>query len=62
VTAHVSQKQVDLQETLDLLREKHGRGAVRWGKGLAARREATTASEPPAWDPEQNRYMTLTKN
>ena len=62
VTAHVSQKQVDLQETLDLLREKHGRSAVRWGKGLTARREATTASEPPAWDPEQNRYMTLTKN
>lgn len=63
VAAHVSQKQVDLQETLDLLREKHGRGAVRWGKGLAARREATTASEPPpAWDPEQNRYMTMTKN
>jgi len=61
--AHVSQKQADLQETLDLLREKHGRGAVRWGKGLAARREATTASEPPpAWDPEQNKYMTLTKN
>jgi len=63
VAAHVSQKQVDLQETLDLLREKHGRCAVRWGKGLAARREATTASEPPpAWDPEQNRYMTLTRN
>lgn len=35
VAAQVSQKQVDLQETLDLLREKHGRGAVRWGKGLA---------------------------
>ena len=63
VTSHVSQKQVDLQETLDLLREKHGGSAVRWGKGLAARREATTASDPPpAWDPEQNRYMTLTRN
>ncbi len=60
--AHVSQKQADLQETLDLLREKHGRGAVRWGKGLAARREATTSEPPPAWDPEQNKYMTLTKN
>ena len=60
--ANVSQKQADLQETLDLLREKHGRGAVRWGKGLAARREATTSEPPPAWDPEQNKYMTLTKN
>lgn len=61
--ARVSQKQHDLQETLDALREKHGRNAVRWGKGLAARREAMTHSEPmPAWDPEQTRYMTLTKN
>lgn len=61
VTAQVSQKQADLQETLDLLREKHGRDAVRWGKGLAPRREATIASEPPPeWDPEQNKYMTLT--
>lgn len=63
VAASGSQKQADLQETLDLLREKHGRNAVRWGKGLAARREVTLPSEPaPAWDPEQNRYMTLTKN
>ena len=63
VTAKVSQKQCDLQETLDLLREKHGRDAVRWGKGLVARREATTSSEPPpSWDAEVNRYMTLTKN
>lgn len=37
-------KQNDLQETLDALREKHGRDAVRWGKGLAARREVTLAS------------------
>ena len=63
VTAGVSQKQCDLQETLDALREKHGRNAVRWGKGLVSRREATTASEPAAsWDPERNKYMTLTKN
>ena len=63
VAAGTSQRQSDLQETLDLLREKHGRDAVRWGKGLAARREVTLASEPPpAWDPEQNRYMTVTKN
>jgi len=64
VAVAVSQKQRDLQETLDALREKHGRDAVCWGKGLAARREATAACEaaPPSWDPEQNRYMTLTKN
>ncbi len=59
----VSRRESDLQETLDLLREKHGKNAVRWGKGLAARREVTVASEaPPVWDPEQNRYMTVTKN
>ena len=64
VTASVSKKQCDLQETLDALREKHGRNAVRWGKGLVSRREPTTASEapPPNWHPEQNKYMTLTKN
>ncbi|TGU74143.1 DNA polymerase IV [Geomonas terrae] len=61
--AEVSRRESDLQETLDLLREKHGKNAVRWGKGLAAHREVTVASEaPPAWDPEQNRYMTVTKN
>ena len=61
--AKVSQKQTDLQETLDALREKHGRDAVRWGKGLPSRRETMTVSEPPPdWDPEQTRYMTLTKN
>lgn len=61
--AYLSRKESDLQETLDLLREKHGRNAVRWGKGMAARREVTAAGEtPPVWDPEQNRYMTVTKN
>ncbi|QWV93934.1 DNA polymerase IV [Geomonas oryzisoli] len=61
--AEASRRESDLQETLDLLREKHGKNAVRWGKGLAARREVTLASETPAeWDPEQNKYMTVTKN
>jgi DNA polymerase IV len=60
-TARVSKRQADLQETLDLLREKHGKSAVRWGKGVPSRKEQMTKSEPPpAWDPEQNRYMTLT--
>jgi DNA polymerase IV len=61
--ARVSGKQSDLQQTLDALREKHGKGAVRWGKGIRSRKEAMTHSEPlPEWDPEANRYMTLTKN
>ncbi len=61
--AEVSRKENDLQETLDLLREKHGKNVVRWGKGLAVRREVTLASEtPPEWDPEQNKFMTVTKN
>jgi DNA polymerase-4 len=61
--AKVPQKLCDLQETLDALREKHGRNAVKWGKGLPARREAMTVSEPaPSWDPEKARYMTVTKN
>lgn len=61
IAAEASRKQADLQETLDLLREKHGRDAVRWGKGLATRREVSLAGEPaPEWDPEQNKYMTLT--
>ena len=59
----VSQKQCDLQETLDALREKHGKEAVRWGKALPARWEAMTHSEPmPEWDPERTKYMTVTKN
>lgn len=59
----VSKKQTDLQETLDALREKHGKNVVRWGKGVPAHREKVTVSEPmPAWDPELTRYMTLTKN
>jgi DNA polymerase IV len=63
VPAKVSQKQVDLQGTLDALRDKHGAGAVRWGKGVTARRENLTVSgPPPAWDPERSRYQTLTKN
>ena len=63
VAAKVSQKQIDLQGTLDALREKHGAGAVRWGKGVPARRENLTVSgAPPAWDPERSRHMTLTKN
>jgi DNA polymerase-4 len=32
--AKVSQKQIDLQDALDALREKHGEGAIRWGKGV----------------------------
>jgi DNA polymerase IV len=64
VTAQVSPKQVELQGTLDALREKHGQGAVRWGKGVPARRENLTSSgtPPPAWDSERSRYMTVTKN
>jgi DNA polymerase-4 len=63
VAAQASQRQFDLQDTLDALREKHGRDAIRWGKGLAARKETKAIGEPPPkWDPEQNRYMTLTKN
>jgi len=59
----VSQKQCDLQETLDALREKHGRNVVRWGKGVASRKEELTHSEPmPEWDPEKTKYMTLTKS
>ena len=38
--AEVSKRQFDLQETLDALREKHGREAVRWGKGIAGSRKA----------------------
>jgi len=34
VEEKVSQKQLDLQGTLDALREKHGEGAIRWGKGV----------------------------
>ena len=63
VGAKVSQKQSDLQEALDALREKHGRNAVKWGKGLACRKESMTASEPlPSWDPAKTKYMTFTKN
>jgi len=59
----VSQREIDLQGTLDALREKHGAAAVRWGKGVPARRESLTASGPPPdWDPERSRYRTLTKN
>ena len=63
VAARVSQKEIDLQGTLDDLREKHGAGAIRWGKGVPARRENRTVSGPsPTWDPERSPYMTLTKN
>ena len=63
VEERVSPKQVELQNTLDALREKHGAGAIRWGKGVPARRESLTVSgTPPVWNPEQNRYMTVTKN
>ena len=59
----VSQKQCDLQGTLDALREKHGRDAIRWGKGVPAQKVTTAVRvPPPAWDPEQTRYMTLTRN
>ena len=56
-------EEIDLQGTLDDLREKHGAGAIRWGKGVPARRENRTVSGPsPTWDPERSPYMTLTKN
>ena len=55
--AQVSQKQCDLQHTLDALREKHGSNVVRWGKGLASRQEAMTRSEPmPEWNPESGSF------
>jgi DNA polymerase IV len=38
VAPEVSKRQFDLQETLDLLREKHGREAIRWGKGISPRK------------------------
>lgn len=58
-----SQRQIDLQGTLDGLRNKYGEGVVRWGKGIPVRREQLTVSgPPPAWDPERNKYMTVTKN
>jgi hypothetical protein len=54
---------MDLQGTLDRLREKHGEKVVRWGKGIPVRRDALTLSgQQPAWDPERTRYMTVTKN
>ena len=63
VAVQVSQKLIDLQGTLDALREKHGAAVVRWGKGVPVRRENLTASgPPPTWDPEKSRHMTLTKN
>jgi DNA polymerase IV len=40
VTAQVPPKQFSLQETLDALREKHGKNVVRWGKGLAPKTKA----------------------
>ena len=40
VPAKVTQKQFDLQATLDALRAKHGSDAIRWGKGIAPRRES----------------------
>jgi len=61
--ARVSQKQSNLQETLDALREKHGKDVVRWGKGVPVARERLTTSEPlPTWKPEKTRYFTWTKN
>lgn len=41
--ALISQKQYDLQEALDALREKHGKSAVRWGKGINTKIAAKTA-------------------
>jgi len=58
-----AQRQIDLQETLDGLRAKHGDAAVRWGKALPARREPLTLSKAtPTWDPERCKYMTVTRN
>ncbi|GFO68912.1 DNA polymerase IV [Geomonas limicola] len=63
ILATRSQRQVDLQETLDNLRAKHGDAAVRWGKAIPLRRESLTLSGPaPVWDPERCKYMTVTKN
>lgn len=63
VATQATRKQVDLQETLDELRARHGEGVIRWGKGIPGRREQLTASGPtPTWDPEQNKYMTVTRN
>ena len=55
--------QTALQEALDLLREKHGSAAVRWGRTIVASPAAcaVAAESPPSWDPTETRYMTLTK-
>ncbi|UFS71415.1 DNA polymerase IV [Geomonas sp. RF6] len=59
----VSPRQLALQETLDALREKHGKGVVCWGKGIVPGRESVAVAEDaPEWDPERTRYMTLTKS
>ncbi|SNB45879.1 DNA polymerase IV [Geobacter sp. DSM 9736] len=51
-----------LQTTLDHLRDKFGHEAVTWGRRLIKQeRELVAESEPPAWDSERTRYMTLTK-
>jgi DNA polymerase-4 len=53
----------DLQQTIDLLRERHGKEAVRWGRSMIQPRQGFVCNEPPpAWDPEPSKYMTLTKN
>lgn len=55
-------KGAELQETLDLLRERHGKGVVRWGRSMPHQRETMACCEPaPVWDPEPSKYMTLTK-
>jgi DNA polymerase-4 len=55
-------KGAELQETLDLLRERHGKSAIRWGRSIQQPRQCFVCNEPaPAWDPEPSKYMTLTK-
>ena len=59
----VAPRQTALQSALDELREKHGSGAVRWGRTMPSTEDAcaVAAEPPPSWDPGETRYMTLTK-
>ncbi|WP_243373460.1 DNA polymerase IV [Geotalea sp. SG265] len=55
-------KGAELQETLDLLRERHGKQAVRCGRSMPNHRETMACCEPaPVWDPKPSKYKTLTK-
>ncbi|HWI41053.1 MAG TPA: DNA polymerase IV [Verrucomicrobiae bacterium] len=50
-----------LQEALDTLRQRFGRGAVRWGRTISPRRGPPTLPSPPTLDLSEHRYCTLTR-